>query len=120
MLADALVALRRERSPAKALARLDAYDSAFPRGSLRGEASVARVDALLALNRTAEALAQLQRLPIMSLPRSNELRVVRAELSARQGRCDAAITDANATLTQTPDGALAARAKQVLASCVSH
>jgi hypothetical protein len=120
MLAEALVALRRERSPAKALAKLDAYDAAFPRGSLRGEASVARVDALLALNRNVEALTQLQRLPIMSLPRGSELRVVRAELSARQGRCDAAITDANATLTQAPNGALAARAKLVLSSCATQ
>ena len=52
---------------------------------------MARVDALLALGRHAEALALLERLPIDRLGRGAELRVVRGELRARRDPTNAVV-----------------------------
>jgi len=80
LLARALSKLRRDRDASSALKLLDEYARDFPSGALRLEADVARLDALLALGRNAEALAMLERLPIDRLGRGAELRVIRAEL----------------------------------------
>lgn len=83
-LASAVAALRRDRNPDRALALLDEYRAAFPRGALSLEASLVRVDALMALGRRREALAVLERLPVDKMPRGGELRKLRDNL--RQGR----------------------------------
>ncbi len=83
-LARAVAALRREGKPDRALALLDEYRDAFPRGALSLEASVVRVDALMALGRRREALAVLERLPLDKMPRGVELRKLRDNLV--QGR----------------------------------
>ncbi len=92
LLARALAKLRREHDARGALALLDEHARDFPAGSLRLEADVARVDALLALGRSAEALGMLERLPIDRLGRGAELRVLRGELHAQRDPASA-ITD---------------------------
>lgn len=84
LLSRALAKLRRDHDPRTALQLLDEHERSFPSGVLRLEADVARVDALLALGRDAEALALLQRLPIDRVGRSSELRVIRGELLAQK------------------------------------
>ena len=83
LLARALATLRRDRDAGAALALLDEHAREFPAGALRLEADVARLDALLALGRNAEALALLERLPIDRVGRGAELRVIRGELRAQ-------------------------------------
>ena len=84
LLARALAKLRRDKNPSGALTLLDEHARDFPSGALRLEADLARLDALLALGRDAEALALLERLPIDRLGRGAELRVLRGELRARR------------------------------------
>jgi tetratricopeptide (TPR) repeat protein len=84
LLARALVKLRRDRDATAALTLLDEHAKSFPNGALRLESDVARVDALWALGRSAEALALLERLPIDRLGRGAELRVIRGELFAQR------------------------------------
>jgi hypothetical protein len=84
LLSRALAKLRRDRDPGAALVLLDEHARDFPAGVLRLEADVARLDALLALGRNAEALAMLERLPVDRLGRGAELRVIRAELRAER------------------------------------
>ncbi|HEX6765176.1 MAG TPA: hypothetical protein VF103_06850 [Polyangiaceae bacterium] len=83
LLSRALAKLRRDHDARAALTLLDQHARDFPAGSLRLEADVARVDALLALGRSAEALGMLERLPIDRLGRGSELRVLRGELRAK-------------------------------------
>jgi hypothetical protein len=83
LLARALAKLRRDKNPSGALMLLDEHARDFPSGALRLEADVARLDALLALGRDAEAFTLLERLPIDRLGRGAELRVLRGELRAR-------------------------------------
>jgi hypothetical protein len=84
LLARALASLRRDRDAGAALVLLDEHAREFPAGALRQEADVARLDALLALGRSEEALAHLERLPIDRLGRGAELRVLRGELRAQR------------------------------------
>ncbi|HUB09588.1 MAG TPA: hypothetical protein VMB50_21465 [Myxococcales bacterium] len=61
-LARAVKTLRQERDARAALGLLDAYDRSFPRGVLRPDAQLLRVETLVALGRRAEAVALLDRL----------------------------------------------------------
>jgi hypothetical protein len=88
--------LRRDRDAAGALAALDEYRARWPKGALRPEAEVARVDALLSLGRRGEALAALEAVNVGGLPRARELGVVRGELRAEAGRCKEAVRDFDA------------------------
>jgi hypothetical protein len=92
-LSDAVRLLRRDRDAAGALAALDEYRARWPKGVLRPEADVARVDALLSLGRRGDALAALESVYVASLPRARELTVVRGELRAEAGRCKQAARD---------------------------
>ena len=80
----ALARLRSEGNPTAALDLLAQYRREFPAGALRLESDIARLDAFMALGRHAEALALLDALPIDRIGRGPELRVVRAELRARE------------------------------------
>jgi hypothetical protein len=91
LLARALAKLRRDRDAGAALALLEQHAREFPAASLRLEADVARVDALLALGRNAEALTLLERLPIDRLGRGAELRVLRGELRAQRDPANALV-----------------------------
>jgi tetratricopeptide (TPR) repeat protein len=104
----AIAMLRRDRDAAAALAALDVYLDRYPHGVLQREARLARVDALLLLQGTDEALAALETLPLDSGRRSTELQVVRAELRARMD-CARADEDFSMALTHSPDAALLER-----------
>lgn len=100
--------LRRDRNAAAALAAFDSYLERYPHGVLNREARVARIDALLMLQRTNAALAALETLPFDNGRRSTELQVVRGELRARND-CTGAERDFSAALSHTPDAGLLER-----------
>jgi hypothetical protein len=107
-------ALRSETNAAdRALAMLDEHDRRFPAGLMRAEAALARVEALLALGRRAEALALLD--AAGALPRGS--RVARGELRAEAGRCGEAIADFDGVLATSSGDERGARALYGLASC---
>ncbi|HET7539800.1 MAG TPA: hypothetical protein VFK05_08005 [Polyangiaceae bacterium] len=93
----ALLKLRREHDARGALSILDESQPLFARGTLALEAQVARVDALLALDRRAEALAILEQLPLARMGRGGELTLLRAELRAATD-CGRALSDFDALL----------------------
>jgi tetratricopeptide (TPR) repeat protein len=109
LLARALAKLRRDHDARAALALLDEHARDFPAGSLRLEADVARVDALLALGQRAEALGMLERLPIDRLGRGAELRVLRGELRAQRDPASA-VADFDRALAAELSPELAERA----------
>jgi hypothetical protein len=118
LLASALRELRQQRDPAAALAALDDYERRFPAGALAPEAAAARVDALLALGRRAQALARLEALPLDRLPRGSELRALRGELRAGRGELGAALDDFSAVLAgPSPPPAVVERALYGRGSC---
>jgi TolA-binding protein len=110
--------LRGKHDAPAALAALDDYVTRFPDGVLVPEARVARVDALLMLDRADEALRALDALPLDVHRRSTELQLIRGELRARTdcGRADA---DFTAVLTRVRTPALEERALYGRAACRS-
>jgi hypothetical protein len=117
MTGEAVRHLRRERDPAAALAALSAYRNGFPGGQLQREADRLTVEALLALDRRAEALGFLQRLDLGAgddLP----LRLLRAELATPAG-CAEAVADFTAVITERTPGLLE-RALIGRARCRDH
>lgn len=113
---QAIGLLRKERNPGAALAALDRYLSRYPAGALAREARVARVDALLLLGRSPDALAALETLPLDPYGRSIELQVIRGELRAGSN-CVRAEEDFGAVLGRAADGPLAERALYGRAVC---
>jgi TolA-binding protein len=109
LLTRALTRLRSDGNAAAALDLLDQYRREFPHGALRLESDIARLDAFLALGRRAEALALLDQLPIDHIGRGPELRVVRAELRAREDAARA-VRDFEAALAVALPPALEQRA----------
>ena len=105
---EAIGLLRRQHNPAAALPMLDNYLRRYPHGILNREARLARVDALLMLERSQDALAALEGLPLDTGRRSAELQVVRGELRARLD-CARAEEDFSAALTHSPDAGLLER-----------
>jgi hypothetical protein len=121
LLADALTSLRQQRDPRRALRALDEYERRFPTGALGPEASAARIDALLALGRRAQALERLETLPLEHLPRGAELRVLRGELRAGRGQLAGALEDFSAVLSMPgAPPAVAERALYGRGSCRSR
>jgi hypothetical protein len=104
----------RSGDAAKALTEIEAYESAHPQGLLHREALLAKVTALVKLNREPEALAILDGLTLDSHPRSLELTVLRGEMRARANRCGEAIADFERARSHD---ALRARAEAGLARC---
>jgi hypothetical protein len=86
LLGQAIKSLRDARDPRMALTLLTQHAERFPRGELASEATMVRIEALLALGRRDEALELLDRLPLASLPNRHEQLVVRGELRASHGR----------------------------------
>ena len=91
MLQAALAALRAGHDAHAALKLLDGYDARFPRGELRSEAALTRLDALLAAGDHPAALKLLGTMDAALSPRATELSVVRAELLAEAGQCAPAV-----------------------------
>ncbi len=93
LLARAFQALRVDHNPQQALAALDEHQRRFPAGALRGEACLARLEALLAAGRKAEALALIARSEADGLAITRDMRLARAELLAGSDRCGEAMAD---------------------------
>jgi hypothetical protein len=93
----------------RALSAIDQHLGKFPGGALELEGRVARVDALLVLGRRQEARRELAALPIESVGRKHELRLIRAELRADDD-CRAALNDFQVLVDQQLPPAWAERA----------
>jgi len=107
--------LKRAGNLAAAVSALESYRLAYPSGAFWVEATLAELDAQLSLGHRKDALSLLQQVgDNPALPRSEELRLLRAELFARQGRCGEALAGFEAAL-QIPS--LAERALYGRASC---
>jgi TolA-binding protein len=117
-LEQAMSLLRGKHDAPAALAALDEYISRFPNGALAREARVARVDALLMLDRADDALRALEELPLDAHRRSTELQLIRGELRARTD-CARAEADFTAVLARVQAGALEERALYGRAVCRS-
>lgn len=106
---EAALSTLRGGNRSAALSALETHLRAFPGGALELEARVARVDALLALGRRQEARRELSALPIESVGRKAELRLIRAELRADDD-CRAALSDFQVLVAQPLQAAWAERA----------
>jgi hypothetical protein len=86
LLGQAMRMLRQSRDAQTALSLLTEYAERFPNGALQSEATMLRIEALLALGQRDEALAVLDRAPLASLPNRDQQLVVRGELRAANRR----------------------------------
>jgi hypothetical protein len=114
---ETLARLRTEKNPEKALELLDGYDRRFPGGLWHDDAAIIRIEALLALGRSTEALERFETLPQASLDRSPRLRVTRGELRATHGHCDEALADFSAVLALPVGDEIERRATRGRAAC---
>lgn len=89
----AVRALRADKNPASALAALDEYRGQYRHGRFAVEATILRVDAMLALGRRDEALPMLDGLDLSRVPGGTERQLQRGELRAQAGRWDEARAD---------------------------
>ncbi len=110
LLGRALRRLRADRDPRGALVQLDEHDRRFPSGALAREATLARVEALLALDRKATALAILDALNMEGATVDRRAALARAELRAGGGRRKDAIADFDMILESDSDDDISARA----------
>jgi hypothetical protein len=117
-LAGVFRALRSGGDAGAALRALDAYDRRFPHGAFASEARIARAEALVALNRRAEALPLLVGIEDGGDSLTPDARVTRGELLADAHRCDEAVRDFAAVLAVAGDGAAAVRALYGRARCL--
>lgn len=119
LLGKALQRLHREKDARGALLILDDYSNQFADGTLREEASAARVDALMLLDRRGDALQVLDSTRFTKVARGGELRLLRGELRAHAGRCREAISDFDSAQKSDhrDDGPIAERAIYGLATC---
>jgi hypothetical protein len=93
LLGQAIRTLRDGHDAGTALALLAQYAGRFPGGAFASEATVLRIEALLALGRGHEALVLLDGVSLASLPNQDEQRVVRGELRAADRRWREAAQD---------------------------
>ena len=93
LLGQAIRTLRDGHDARTALVLLAQYAGRFPGGAFASEATVLRIEALLALGRGHEALALLDGVSLASLPNQDEQRVVRGELRAADRRWREAAED---------------------------
>jgi TolA-binding protein len=93
MLARALAQLRQQHDPRAAIATLDRLAQTYPGGVLAPEALATRIEAALAMNDLATATKLVETAAPPPGRAGAALLVVRAELRARAGRCDAATRD---------------------------
>lgn len=100
-----------------ALVEVARYEAAFPDGPLAREVFVTKVTALMALERSAEALAALEPRDLASYPNAVTLWVLRAELRVADGRCADAVEDLAAAERAGARGDLAARVEAARRHC---
>jgi hypothetical protein len=108
--------LRGKHDANAALHALDQYFARFPAGMLDREARVTRVDALLMLHRSDEALRALDALPLDAHGRSTELQLIRGELRS-QADCIRAEADFAAVLARAEAAELVERALYGRGAC---
>jgi tetratricopeptide (TPR) repeat protein len=119
LLGTAVSKLRAHHDYNSALAALDAYDALFPHGVLRDEAHLARLDALMAIGDSAQALRLLDQTELGG-PRAAELLVVRGELRAGAGRCGEAIADFQRAEAMVAAGAARLRERALYGQASCH
>lgn len=103
LIMSALTALRGHGDAIRALAILDRHDLRFPLGDLADEAALARVEALVKVKRSDEALVFLEaRGPVRQGGSQRKLTLTRAELRAAAGKCAAALDELDALLRGAP------------------
>jgi hypothetical protein len=117
LLGNAFRKLRSDGDAASALRSLDQYDHRFPNGMLRSEARIARAEALMTLDRGAEALPLLEGIEEEGGALTRNVRITRGELLVEDGRCANALRDFNAILASTDEDAAGGRALYGRASC---
>ena len=117
LLAQAFQALRVDKDAEAALRALDDWARRFPNGALLHEAQVARVEALLALGRTADALPLLLEMRDRASGLTRDIQIVRAELLAEQDRCTEAVPDFDDLLKDGLRDAVDERALYGRAAC---
>jgi Tetratricopeptide repeat len=93
LLARAFRSLRTNANPRAALLDLEAYQRRYPDGRLTAEAATARAEALVALGRADDALPILMGIRETGEGLTRDLRLSRAEMLAKAGRCDEAEKD---------------------------
>ena len=112
-LAEALHSLRTNHAPGAALALLDLHAGEISQSAFVHEAMVLRVEALLGLKRSGEALALLDGKSLSDVAASRTLLLTRAELRAAAGRCAESLADFDLVLAhslRTDEQALYGRA----------
>jgi hypothetical protein len=92
-LAKALHSLRSDHAPAAALALLDSHAAELGQSALVHEVMLLRVEALLDLKRSGEALALLDGKALSNVAASRTLLLTRAQLRAAAGRCADGLAD---------------------------
>jgi hypothetical protein len=120
VLAKALVQMHARHDPEGALAMFEAYGFEYPNGALRGEAAVGQIEALLALERNAEAMAlieAMQREGFAGVPRVSDLRLLHAELLGKLDRCNEALPAIGEYLLPSATSQQRERALVARASC---
>jgi len=117
LLARAFRQLRSDGDARAAMAALDERDRRFGAGALGPEAALARVEALLLLGRTTEALPVLLGIRGERAGQTPTARATRAELLARANRCGEAETDLEVLLAPGAPAATRERALYARASC---
>ena len=113
VLSEALAELRQARDPRGALAKLDEYARAYPRGVLASEARSARLEAMLALDDRRGALALLDERTAFAGRLGAEQLLMRAELRASVGRYADAVGDFDRVL-DAPASSTSADAERAL------
>ncbi len=116
-LAQAFHALRVDGDAAAALEALDRYAQHFPNGTLAPEARVARVEALLALGRTGDALPLLLAMRDRATGLTRDVQITRAELLAEKDRCAEAMPDFDDLVQADARDAVGERALYGRAAC---
>ncbi len=116
LIASAFRDLRSRGDAAAALQSLDDYDGRFPNGVLRSESRVARVEALLTLDRRKEALRLLEAAEGGGAL-TRDVRVTRGELLAESNRCADAVRDFDAVLAARDSDPAGGRALYGRAGC---
>lgn len=86
-LAEAIQAMRQDRRPASALDILDKHAQELSRAGLTHESILVRIEALLAQQRSSEALRLLDATSLADATGPRGLLLTRAELRAAAGRC---------------------------------
>jgi tetratricopeptide (TPR) repeat protein len=109
-LASAISLLRKRADAAGALRALDDYRRDYPQAHFASEARVLRIEAFIASGRRDEALAELSPAELPSLPRGDELWVVRGEILLELGRPRDALEAFDTALRSAKADALIERA----------